>query len=250
LWQLMHNAREDQLSSTSGSSPRSAASSMIQNKSATSGVSFAGVCALFRDIKDREAKKPGQLNLAELTHLLFPRPSEEWINMNPFMTDDEAKSVLYIVRSTVACPGCGTRTQRTVEGCPQVTCPVCGSVFRCNLIGDDREQRFKLTLTQKHLIRQYIKCAVDTAEEQERLRKTLACHGYNGESISSILLDAFLLMADDKGYVTFSDLKRILLTEKSVRLVDLELLWYRYARDKKRIGFVEFAQQLRPFGSH
>ena len=117
------------------------------------------------------------------------------------MSDDETRNVLYIVRSTVSCPGCGSRTQRTVDGCPQVTCPVCNSVFRCNLIGDDREQIFRLTLTQKHRVKAFLKTAAQTAEEHERLRKSLAtglAGSKEGQSIASVLLDAFVAMAGDK----------------------------------------------------
>jgi hypothetical protein len=117
------------------------------------------------------------------------------------------------------------------------------------LIGDDRDQEFKLTLTQKHKVKQFLKVAVECAEEQERLRKSLATSGYTGESLSSILLDAFLLLADDKGFATFQDLKKALVGDKpTLRMADFEQLWFRYAKDKKRIGFVEFASQLRPFG--
>jgi len=249
IWQIMHNDTTGSGTSGNINSNMSMGSMGGEVGKGNLAVSFAGVCSLFRDIKWRDSKKPGQFNLAEIAQFLFPRQSEEWQQTHPNMSDAEAKSVLYIVRSTVACPGCGARTQRTVEGCPQVTCPCCASVFRCNLIGDDRDQTFKLTLTQKHRVRQYLKVAVDAAEEQERLRKALAVNGYTGDSLSSILLDAFLLIAQDKGYCTFGDFKKILLQDKpSLRFKDLELLWFRYARDKKRIGFVEFASQLRPFG--
>lgn len=69
------------------------------------------------------------------------------------------------------------------------------------------------------------------------------------ESLSTVLLDAFLLMSEEKGYVSFLDFKRALLAERSLRLSDVEMLWRRFAGDKKRLGFVEFAQQLRPFGT-
>lgn len=162
------------------------------------------------------------------------------------MEDTETKSVLYVVRSTVSCPGCGARVQRTMEGCSSVTCGICHTPFRCNLIGDDRDQEFRLTLTQKHKIRQFIKFAVDCTDELERLRKNLMCEV---DSLSTVLLDAFLLIAEDKGYVSFMDWKRAMLEERSVKLGDIEMMWDRFARDKKRLGFVEFAAGLRPFGS-
>jgi len=90
LWQIMH----------ADSSPGS--------------VSFSGVCSLFRDLKARDAAKPGQVNLAELTELLFPGHCEERTNTDPKMSDDETKNVLYIVRNTIACPGCKSRCQVNV----------------------------------------------------------------------------------------------------------------------------------------
>jgi len=209
-------------------------------------VSFSAVSQLFRDVKSPQAKRQGQWNLAELTIFLFPKQAEEVQHVYPEMRDTEAKNVLYVVRSTVSCPGCGCRVQRTFEGCSSVTCPVCMTPFRCNLIGDDRDQEFRMTLTQKSKIREYIKFATEVAEDQEQLRKNLLCEV---DSISSVLLDAFLLIADDKGYISFLDFKKALLTERSLRLADIELLWGRFAGDKKRLGFVEFAQQLRPFGT-
>jgi len=209
-------------------------------------VAFSSVCQLFRDLKSPSARKQGQMNLAELTMFLFPRQSEEYQNVHEHMTDAETQNVLYVVRSTVSCPGCASRVQRTMEGCSSVTCPVCHTPFRCNLIGDDRDQEFRLTLTQKHKVRQYIKFASEAAEDIEQLRKNLLC---DVDSLSTVLLDAFLMMSDDKGYISFLDFKKALLSERSLRMSDIELLWHRFARDRKRLGFVEFAQQIRPFGT-
>ncbi|CAD7939520.1 unnamed protein product [Amoebophrya sp. A25] len=232
MWQLMHGSE-------------------FQGK-----CSYAGICALFREIKGKNFSgtrsrptKDGQLSLAELTQFLFPRQSEEWQNVYDDMSDAETKNVLFVTRSTISCPGCGMRTQRTVEGCPQVTCPSCRTVFRCNLVGDDRDHVFRLTATQKHQVRAFIQFAVGIAEEQEELRKKLLnCGSGTGESLSSLLLDAFLLISGDKGYMTMQDMKKAVLSEKAVRGTDIELLWHRYARTTRRIGYVEFAHELRPWG--
>ncbi|CAD7946777.1 unnamed protein product [Amoebophrya sp. A120] len=215
------------------------------------GVTFAGVCALFRDLKGTtnaaaaKEKIFGQLSLAELTQFLFPRQAEEWQNVHSDMTDEETKNILWVVRSTISCPGCGLRTQRTQEGCPQVTCPSCRTAFRCNLIGDDRDHQFRLTMTQRHKLRNFLKLSVDCALEQEELKKQLA---FSGESLSSLLLDAFLLISQDKGYMNMQDLKRAVLSEKAIRATDMELLWTRYARGARKLGFVEFSAGLKPFG--
>jgi hypothetical protein len=73
--------------------------------------------------------------------------------------------------------------------------------------------------------------------------------GFSSESLSSVLLDAFLLIAEEKGHITYQDFRRALLNEKSLRQIEIQLLWWRYSRGRGKIGFVEFAQQLRPFGS-
>lgn len=211
-------------------------------------VSFSGVCQFFRDCKKGDAAKlkQGQLSLAELTGCLFPKQSEEAQNVEVQMGDAETLNVLYVVRSTISCPGCGSRVQRTMEGCSSVTCSVCRTPFRCNLIGDDRDTEFRLTLTQKHKIRQFLKFAIDAAEDQERFRKMLMM---DVDSLSTALLDAFLLMSDDKGYISFLDFQKPLLEVRNCRTKEVELLWTRFGGSARRLGFVEFAAQLRPFGT-
>jgi len=210
-------------------------------------VTLSGVCQLFRELKTESSKKnPGKLSLAELTRFVFPRQSEEWQHMKNEMDDNEALSVLFVVRSTVSCPGCQSRVQRTIEGCPSVTCAVCRTAFRCNLIGDDRDQKFVLSLTQKQMVRDYLKFAIETGEEMEKMRKNLL---YEADSLSTVLLDAFLFIADDKGFISFYDFKKALLGWKCLKESDMQMLWDRFAEERHRIGFVEFAQQLRPFGT-
>ena len=73
-----------------------------------------------------------------------------------------------------------------------------------------------------------LKGAVGAAEEHDRLRKQLAgAHAYASDSLSSLLLDAFLLIADEKGYITYSDFKRALLLEKALKTPEIDLLWSR-----------------------
>eukprot|EP00392_Amoebophrya_sp_AT5.2_P005805 g5815.t1 len=211
-------------------------------------VSFSGVCQFFRDCKKGDASKlkQGQLSLAELTGCLFPGQSEEAQHVDVKMGDAETLNVLYVVRSTISCPGCGSRVQRTMEGCSSVTCSVCRTPFRCNLIGDDRDTEFRLTLTQKHKIRQFLKFAIDAAEDQERFRKMLMM---DVDSVSTALLDAFLVMSDDKGYISFLDFQKAILEVRNCRTKEVELLWNRFGGSARRLGFVEFAAQLRPFGT-
>lgn len=128
-----------------------------------------------------------------------------------------------------------------------MTCSVCRTPFRCNLIGDDRDTEFRLTLTQKHKLRQFLKFAIEVAEDQERFRKMLMM---DVDSMSTALLDAFLLMSDDKGYISFLDFQKVILNNRNARTKDIELLWQRFAGSSRRLGFVDFAAQLRPFGTN
>ena len=97
-------------------------------------VSFSQICQLFRDLKSpgggQTKRSQGQMNLAELTQFVFPMQSEEYQHVNVDQNDNETRNVLYVVRSTVTCPGCACRVQRTFEGCSSVTCPVCHTPFR------------------------------------------------------------------------------------------------------------------------
>jgi hypothetical protein len=220
-------------------------------------VAFSGVCAMFRDLKGMGAKKSGQIDLQELVNLLFPLCCEEMKQIayeaspETGLKDDEMRNILYLCRNTLACPGCEMRCQRTHEGCPSITCPVCRTSFRCNQFGTEgsKDSNSKLNYHGKVAIKKFLKFSIETAEEHEKLRKELACNGYENESLSSTLLDAFLMITDDCGFMGYHDFKRCLLDVKALKMVEVDLLWNRYSRGADKIPFVRFAHQLRPFGS-
>ena len=109
VWQLMHE--DDNLMS------------MKSVHSQNNSVSFSGVCAKFREIKHQSANnaevqksektcsksvkqaaqtaatKQGQMNLQELTRMLFPLNCEENLQIQEGMSDDD--SVVHIIATRV-----------------------------------------------------------------------------------------------------------------------------------------------------
>merc|ERR1719171_3078007 len=113
--------------------------------------------------------------------------------MNKATSDEEAQSQMYILRHTEPCPGCGARTQRDADaaGCPNVTCPVCGSLFRCFTVkgNADLNDAYNMGLgasTQYQLCR-LVEATAASAEENEQLRKRLSLRCASG--LLSLLTD-------------------------------------------------------------
>jgi len=89
------------------------------------------------------APKQGQLTFRELALLLVPFGGREFEALLDTSSDQEARSALYILRSSEPCPKCRYRIQRSGDcsGCPIVTCPICDHAFRCVTVVSDENPR-------------------------------------------------------------------------------------------------------------
>lgn len=219
---------------------------------------------------------PGRLSLRELAEVLLPRFDEKGAHrsLRTTQSDDEARSMLYVISFTEPCPGCGARVQRDSDagGCANVVCPNCMANFRCvttmgegmsngeaqdmNLLGVVDKDKLRERLDQGicaipasstwQLCRLLV-TAVEAAEESERLRKGLALSTL--DSVGCLLTDAFAMLSQGRLCFAHVDLRRCL-AECGITPTPNEsrLMWHRYAGEEPAgVNFAEFNKQLRPF---
>lgn len=234
--------------------------------------SFASLCALARETQLRRCydqdSAPGRLSLRDLAILVLPANSEAFEAVCAAASDSEARSALYLLRHSEACPRCGVRVQRDGDaaGCPNVTCPICNATFHCFCVVGDRDKRWfhqggeaEMTLTPngKYQVHRLICTAARIAEDLDLDRRGLARH-LPGESCDlAVLSEAFNVLARDRPAAAgFSqpDLRRAF-AELGLHLAEdeLQLLWRRYhaprpegAASSKLVPFCDFSRQLRP----
>ncbi|CAJ1395785.1 unnamed protein product [Effrenium voratum] len=195
---------------------------------------------------------PDSLDLRDIAVLSLPLSSEACQAVMSSSTDEEARSVLYLLRTSEACPGCGTRAQRSADaaGCPSVTCPVCRTPFRCyHVAGDRPEPSYPLTATAKNHLYRLFGAALEAAEELERDRRDLAA--FLSHEICG-LCDVFAALASGRDSLGFSqaDLRRAFATQglPTPPGEQWDLLWRRFAAaDSSTVTFLDFKSQLQPF---
>lgn len=224
---------------------------------------FSTIFALIREIQNSRQHDPGfiagQLSLREVGVLVHKRGTLEHEAMDGSSQDHEARSSLYVMRYTEACPGCGLRIQRDADatGCPNVTCPSCRKTFQCfTTMGDthvigrgidnptntDHMFQVSLPMSVQQDVYRIIEASANSADEIEGLRKQLTlAHSPH------LVGDAFNLISGGKKFFTFVDLRRVLFQYKywsSER--ELQLIWHRYARGSDKVTSQAFTQQLEP----
>jgi len=224
-------------------------------------VSFSGVCSLFREIKPKhygtgEEKGFGRLSMAEICHLVSARDSEVVKMVDLRASDADALSILYSIRHTVACPGCGMRAQRTADGCPSVTCPVCFTAFRCTIIedrdcssfGNYHTDELVINRSTRMAIQKCLKKLIDYSEEAERVKKNLAASSW--ESLSTVIMDSFLELSRQRGYFDLTDVKQHMSLNNMWRSEkEFHILWNKFAGQKHRMEYPDLADQLRPYSA-
>lgn len=197
---------------------------------------------------------PGRLNLRELAMLVLPVATQEQEAALAASSDAELRSILYVLRHSEPCPRCSIRVQRDADsaGCPSVTCPVCGAVFRCFVVVGDiyngvfAESAPLPVATQYQLFR-LLDTAARLADELEQGRKRLQLI-LNGEGGLGMLSTAFAYIADGRQSFLMGDLRRALFSQDIlVSEHQLGLLWRRYApHGGIEVNFSEFLRQLKP----
>jgi len=217
---------------------------------------FGSFVALVNEVQLRRppssAAKPGRLSLRELGLLALPLGSRESDAVLHSGNDEEARNLLYILRHSEACPGCGARAQRNADaaGCPTVSCPICGTLFRCFCVVGDApfdvpNAECPLSWSGRYHLSRLVDTAALIADELEKDRRQLELMpGCDLAGLSSV----FNLFAESSGSLQMGDLRRaffgkgVLIAEQ-----ELSLLWRRYKPDGGLgVSFAEFARQLKP----
>lgn len=232
--------------------------------------SFASLCALVRESQLRRPydqwSLAGRLSLRDLAGLVLPVDSEEFEAVSASSTDEEARSALYLLRHSEACPNCGIRIQRDGDaaGCPNVTCPLCGTVFRCFCVVGDRDKRWfhqgggiELVLMPngKYQLHRLICVAAQIAEELDRGRRALLTQP--GGCDLGTLGEAFNALAGGRPGFSLQDLHSAMLQlGPHLSEIEMQLLWQRYSLSWPPSStpallatFSEFTRQLRPHGA-
>lgn len=217
-------------------------------------VTFSSLCALIREVQLRRPRDyksvSGRLSLRELGMLMLQVGTPEYEELTRVESDDEARSILALLRTSEACPGCGFRVQRDADaaGCPNVSCPVCGSSFRCyKVMGDyasSPEADIISVATQYHVYR-LIETGARGAGELEYGRKQLSFMGTY--DVLATLSDVFAHIACGRTSFTLSDLRLALFDNAMTPSEqELKMLWRRYSPGGREVAFPDFAHQTRP----
>lgn len=223
--------------------------------------SFAAFASLVHEVllcRPRDAVAiPGRLTMRELGSLVLPAGSQEQEATLAANSDEELKSILYLLRHSEPCPRCSIRVQRDADsaGCPSVTCPCCGTTFRCFVVVGDfyngaaAENAPLPVAAQYHLFR-LLDNATRVADELEQGRKQLQLEGRmaNGEGGIGMLSTAFAHIGDGRLSFLMGDLRRALFSQEIlISEQQLGLLWRRYApRTGAEVNFSDFVRQLKP----
>lgn len=233
--------------------------------------SFASFCSLVSEVRlVRQAKQPwqppssdqgadaalpGRLSLRDLGLVIYPSGSQEYDALRAADSDDEAKSILYLLRNSDPCPGCGLRAQRNADaaGCPSVTCPACGTAFRCFSVVRDgvplsAPQAEPVPAAARHQLHRLLSSAARLADALETDRRRLA---QRLTSFGCSLGGVFSAIAGGRSVLGAADLRRALL-RCGLQLPEHELglLWRRYSPPgATAVEPWDFARQLQPRGA-
>lgn len=214
---------------------------------------FANLCALVHEIQLRRQRDvttvSGHLSFREVGAFLLKVGSQEHEAVNKAATDDEARSMLYLLRNSESCPGCGIRIQRDADaaGCPMVTCTMCGTSFRCFALSSSRP-RYEppLSASTQYQLYRLLDTAAGAAVEMESARKQLAT-APSGDVLCT-LSSVFSHIADGQLLLSMPALRRALVdNDVFASEKELSLLRQRYMkRDAMDVTFADFVRQLTP----
>lgn len=205
---------------------------------------------LLRIHQQKKANALNHLSMRDLGTLIFPLHSQEYKEMCEANSDAEAMSILYLLRNSEACPGCGVRVQRDADaaGCPSVTCPRCGTAFRCFVVVSDYtsppDASAPLAASAQYHVYKFIDAAAHMAKDLDAGR--MHCANTPNYDAVSALSDVFAHIATGKLSFTMSDLRRALFAQDVfVSEQQLSLALRRYAPSGREVSFLDFARQLK-----
>merc|ERR550537_1416638 len=217
-------------------------------------LSFDEVATLIADHTD--VSTPLDLSLGNLARMAWPHCSAQHQMLGSGTTNADVKSVLYLLKFSVACPGCGSRIQRFgSEGCPNVRCPICRADFPCGLIVEDgsgieydMRPRDPAALSNAHFraLQDFLEISVRNACALEALRRQIAARLWGG-SLRDLLCDVFFELTREAEMLTPSVQLGALRAFGVMTGRQSDLLFDRF--DKRGRGFVtvqDFVDELCP----
>lgn len=216
-------------------------------------LSFGSFCSLVSEVQLRgqsRASTPNHLSLRDVGRLVFPLHSREYRELQEASSDAEALSALYLLRHSESCPGCSVRVQRDADavGCPSVTCPRCGTSFRCFIVVSDyavpTDASMPLPASSQYHVHKLLEAAARAAEEIGRDRRQLAA--LPNFDLVSTLADVFTHISDGRLSFTTGDLRRVFFAQ-DIRISEQELgyLLHRYAPNGREVTLPDFLRQLK-----
>ncbi|CAJ1406768.1 unnamed protein product [Effrenium voratum] len=208
-------------------------------------VSFASLCSMIHEADLRRGGRPlGHLTFRDVGKLMFPIDSKEYKAMCDACSDDDAKSVLYVLHFSEPCPRCGFRIQRDSDssGCPNVVCTHCQAPFRCYVVA--RDSGPAPSAADRYTLYRLVAAAARTAENLELDRKRLAAQpGFD----NSCLREAFNYISSGRPSFDTLDLRQAFRDQQiPVSEKETDLMWQRYAPNfGSGVSLEHFQRQLR-----
>jgi hypothetical protein len=216
-------------------------------------LSFDEVATLIADHTD--VATPLDMSLGNLALLVWPECSVQ-AQMLPGSTSNDVKTALYLLKFTVACPGCGARIQRVGNaGCPNVRCRICSTEFACSFLVNDEpdidahfQPRDVLSLDHPSFcaIQDFLEVAVKNASAHENLRRQLSSRLW-GSTMRDLLLECFFEMTGNVDALTPQGLLRVLRQFGTVTARQSDLLFRRFdRRGRGKFTGRDFVDELTP----
>jgi len=210
-------------------------------------VSYASLCSLVHEANLRRGGRPlGYLTFRDLGKLIYPLQSKEHKAMCDSATDDEAKSILYLLQFSEPCPRCGFRIQRDSDSsaCPNVVCSNCGAAFRCFVVARPFLDAPKATAADRYTLCRLVAAVARTAENLELDRKRLAAHAGFDEAC---MKEVFYYISSGQPTFDIVGLRQAFRDQQiPVAEKELDLMWQRYATSfGSGVSLEHFQRQLR-----
>ncbi|CAL1135104.1 unnamed protein product [Cladocopium goreaui] len=188
----------------------------------------------------------GYMSFRDVGKLIFPITSKEHKAMCDATSDEEARSVLYILHFSEPCPQCGFRIQRDSDsaGCPSVVCSNCKAPFRCFVVGRPSLEGPGATAADRFTLCRLVAALASAAENLQLDRKRLANEaGFD----QTCLREAFNYISSGRPTFDTVDLRQAFRDQQiPVLEKEMDLLWQRYSPNfGAGVTWEHFRNQLR-----
>lgn len=219
------------------------------------GPSYGSLCALLHEVHLRRPRHQlsasGKWTFRDLASFILQVDTPEYEAITSARSDDDARSIAYLLRNSDPCPGCGIRIQRDADsaGCPTVTCTICRMPFKCYaVLSDYTRPDFQLSVAGQYQLYRMISQAATCAYELEQAREKLSL--LPGGDAMCTLSAVFSYISEGRLSISIDDLHRCFLNHSiDVSMKELFLLRQRYGKAASQVSFSDFVRQLSPRSS-